>query len=105
MNEPPDGWRLASPGTLVPRREPLTPDPPPDEGSWANEEIPAGQIDGVTVSFALAHAPTPPASLQLVLNGMVLHSGAGNDFTLSGSIITFAYAPAAGSSLICWYEY
>lgn len=91
---------------LVPRRECPAADPTGDPPkSWANEEIPIGQIDGVTVSFALAHTPSPPASLQLVLNGLVLHSGQGNDFTLSANVITFASAPPAGSSLICWYEY
>jgi hypothetical protein len=74
-------------------------------GNWSNEEGPAGQIDGVNVSFSVAHAPSPATSLRLVLNGLTLHSGAGNDFTLSGNTITFAYAPTAGSNLICWYEW
>jgi len=72
--------------------------------NWSNEEGPAGQINGVNVTFTLAHAPSPAASLQLVLNGQVLRSGAANDFSLSGSTITFNYPPPAGSSLLCWYQ-
>lgn len=74
-------------------------------GDWSNEEGPAGQIDGANVTFTLAYVPSPAASLRLVLNGLTLRSGAGNDFTLAGNTITFSYAPTAGSNLICWYEY
>jgi hypothetical protein len=74
-------------------------------GNWMNEEGPSGQINGVNETFTVAHAPSPAGSLRLVLNGLTLHSGAGNDFTLSGNTITFLYAPPAGSNLICWYEY
>jgi hypothetical protein len=73
--------------------------------SHAVEEGPAGTINGVNVTFTLAHAPVPAKSLQLVLNGVTLHSGAGNDFTIAGNTITFNYAPVAGDSLICWYLY
>lgn len=74
-------------------------------GTWANEEGPAGQINGINVTFTLAHAPSPATSLRLVYNGMTLRSGAGNDFTLSGLTITFLYAPTSGSNLIAWYQY
>lgn len=71
----------------------------------ATEEGPAGLINGVNVTFTLAHAPSPATSLQLILNGVTLHSGVGNDFTLAGSTITFSNAPTAGDSLISWYTY
>ena len=74
-------------------------------GVWANEEGPAGQINGVNMTFTVANAPTPATSLRLVLNGLTLRSGADNDFTLSGNTITFAYPPTAGSNLICWYQH
>jgi len=71
----------------------------------ANEEGPAGQINDINVTFTLAHSPSPATSLKLVLNGLTLRSGAGNDFTITANTITFAYAPTSGSNLITWYQY
>jgi hypothetical protein len=70
----------------------------------SNEEGPSGAINSVNVTYTLSHAPIA-GTLKLVLNGLTLHSGAGNDFTLSGNTITMAYAPTSGSNFICWYEY
>jgi hypothetical protein len=71
----------------------------------ANEEGPAGQINGVNKTFTLAHTPNPATSLRLVYRGMTLRSGASYDFTLSGNTITMNYAPTTGGNLIAWYEY
>ena len=73
--------------------------------TWSNEEGPSGAINGSNVTFTLSYTPIPSTSLRLVLNGLTLRSGAGNDFTLAGNTITFAYAPTGGSNLICWYQY
>lgn len=73
--------------------------------NFANEEGPAGQINGVNVTFTLERAPSPAKSLKLVLDGLLLHSGADCDFILAGNTITFNYPPAEGSVLVCWYEY
>lgn len=73
--------------------------------TWSNEEGPSGTLNGVNVTFTLAHSPSPATSLRLIYNGLTLRSGAGNDFTLSGLTITMAYAPTAGSNLIAWYTY
>lgn len=53
------------------------------------QEIPAGTQDGVNPSFTLLFAPTPQVSLELNRNGILLSPGTGNDFTLSGQLITF----------------
>jgi hypothetical protein len=75
---------------------------PSGAGTWSNEEVPGGQINSSNETYSLAYSPIA-GSLRLVLNGLTLHSGAGNDFTLSGSTITFLYPPTTGSNLICWY--
>ena len=75
------------------------------ETNFANEEGPAGAIDGVNVTFTLNNAPSPAASLMLKLNGVTQRSGAGNDYTLSGTTITFANPPTAGDSLVSWYQF
>lgn len=86
------------------------------DGSWATTpagpaygdgEIPSGTIDGSNDTFTLANAPSPVASLMLYLNGIIQEAGAGNDFTLSGSTITFLSGaiPQSGSKLKAWYRY
>lgn len=54
--------------------------------------------DGTTVTFALGGTPVL-GSLQVFQNGLLMNVGAGNDFTLSGSNITFATAPYSGDVL------
>lgn len=70
--------------------------PSPGTTNFADNETPTGALDGVNTSFALAHAPNPTASLNLILNGQYLTQG--SDYTLAGSTITFASAPDAAFS-------
>jgi hypothetical protein len=73
--------------------------------SFADEETPAGAINGVNTAFSLAHTPNPAASLLLVLNGLVLKQGL--DYSLSGAAITFSSAalPQQGDTLLAFYRY
>ena len=73
--------------------------------NFADEETPTGTIDGSNTSFTLANTVDPVGSLILVLNGAVQKSGSGNDFTLSGTTITYEVAPPTNSVLIAWYRY
>lgn len=50
-------------------------------------EIPSGAMDAINSRFALAHAPSPASSLQLIRNGIVLKQG--GDFSLSSNLIVF----------------
>lgn len=72
--------------------------------TFADEETPSGSINGSNTSFSLAHTPKS-GTLKLYLDGVRLHIGSGNDYTLSGSTITTAIGPATGSSLIADYRY
>lgn len=55
-------------------------------------ETPAGAIDGSNTAFTLAF--TPKAGTEHVyFNGVLQDPGAGNDYTISGAVITFAFAP------------
>lgn len=65
-------------------------------------EIPGGTIDGNNTTFTLATAPNPAASLQIFRNG--ISQTPSTDYTLSGSTITFAVAPAAGDILAAMYR-
>jgi hypothetical protein len=73
-------------------------------GSFVDAEFPAGALDGTNTEFTLANAPAPPASLQMFRNGLLLKQG--NDYTLSGSALTFlaASVPQAGDSLLASYR-
>ena len=65
-------------------------------------DVPAGPVDGTNAVFILSFAPSPPLSLMLFVNG-VLMKGGGNDFTLLGSRVTLALAPPAGTPLVAFY--
>lgn len=64
-----------------------------------------GTPNGVTTTFTLANAPTPPSSLGVFVNGQLLLGGTGNQYTLAGSVITFAVAPLVSDSLQASYRF
>lgn len=81
---------------------------PPQVGiNFADAEIPTGVINGVNLTFTLAHPPVG-TSLELTFNGVVQQVGVVNDFTLVGSTITFnstATIPQMGDVMQVWYRY
>lgn len=72
--------------------------------NFADNETPGGTINGINVTFTLAHTPNPAGSLILASQGQVMDQNVAGDYTLSGSTITFLVAPTLGP-LICWYRY
>lgn len=74
--------------------------------NFADNEVPAGTIDGVNAAFTLLHTPVG-TSLELTRNGQVQKDGAGNNYTLSGNIITFQTGniPQVGDNLQAWYRF
>lgn len=68
---------------------------------WIANETPGGTINGVNATFTLANTPQ---FLQLLLNGVILEVGAGNDYTISGSTITALLVPATGDKLRAYYS-
>jgi uncharacterized protein YoxC len=74
--------------------------------NFKDAELPAGTINGANLTFTLAAAPTPAASLTLFKNGVLLTQGA--DYALSGATVTFTnttVAPQAGDSLTASYRH
>ncbi len=73
--------------------------------NFSDGEVPTGIVDGSNTVFTLAFPPSPPASLELYLNGLRMRSGA--DYQLSGNTITFfvASTPQAGDLLLANYRY
>jgi len=86
-----------------------------DEANWnakqatinfADAEIPTGNVNGVNLSFKLAHTPNPNASLLLILGGLVLsHTANIPDYTLTGNTITYVTAPGSGATHEAFYRY
>jgi hypothetical protein len=62
-------------------------------------ETPSGAVNGSNTTFTLANTPNPPGTEQLLLNGLLLESGAGNDYTISGTTITMLNGRRSGTGL------
>jgi hypothetical protein len=71
--------------------------------NFIDNETPTGTINGSNTAFTLANTPVA-GSVSLYLNGQLLVSGAGNDFTISGTAITMIIAPLTGDVLIANYR-
>lgn len=71
-------------------------------GTEVRNEAVSGTVDGVNVTFTIAHTPTA-GTLQLYLNGARLK--AGTDYSLVGTTITFTYAPPDPSIITADYLY
>ena len=65
-------------------------------------ETPAGNVDGLNSTFVLANDPN--GSEELYLNGLLQEPGIGNDYTISGKIITMTVPPKAGGRLKATYS-
>lgn len=61
-----------------------------------------GTIDGTNVTFTLAY-PIVAGSECVYLNGILMDEGAGNDYTISGQVITFEYPPEVDDKLLVNY--
>lgn len=72
--------------------------------TFVDGETPGGSADGSNRTFTLVQAPSPAASLMLFRNGSLQKPG--QDFTLSGTAITFAAAatPQTGDILDANYR-
>lgn len=77
-----------------------------DTYHFADNVVPSGLIDGVNVTYTLAHTPDPITSLALYLNGVYQTQGV--DYTLSGNTITYLSPISellASPGLIASYRY
>ena len=61
-------------------------------------ESPSGALNGTNQVFTVVYSPRPTTSLQVFKNGMFQRPGALNDYTLSGTTITFT-SPSTPTSL------
>jgi hypothetical protein len=67
-------------------------------------ETPSGTVNGSNTAFTLANTPLSGTE-QVFLNGMLQEPGAGNDYTISGTSITYLSAPASGDRIrVSYYK-
>jgi hypothetical protein len=74
------------------------------ESNFVDQETVGGTINGVNTAFTLANTPISTASVHLYCNGILMRSGASNDYTISGSSITMLTAPISGDFLCATYR-
>jgi len=76
----------------------------PSSPTFVDSEVPSGTLNGTNAAFILANSPTPPSSLALFRNGLLL--SAGGDYTLLGNAITFTAGaqPQPGDILASSYR-
>lgn len=71
--------------------------------NFVDKEIPSGAINGANVAFTLAFTPTA-GSEHVYLNGVLQESGAGNDYTITGAVISYIIAPLTGEKIRVTYR-
>jgi hypothetical protein len=76
----------------------------PAGSTFVDNETPAGLKNGINKDFTIAYLPSPPASIQLFLGGMLLAQGIGNDYTVQNQTITFLTAPSPNDTIVAFYR-
>jgi hypothetical protein len=61
-------------------------------------ETPVGTVDGVNMVFTLANVPKVGTE-SVFYNGLLQDVGGANDYTISGAVVTFTFAPEAGTKV------
>jgi hypothetical protein len=70
--------------------------------NFVESETPTGVVNGVNTDFVLSSTPTPSTSLKVFVNGQRFKIT--EDYTLSGTTITFVTAPPTSSIILCDYR-
>lgn len=71
--------------------------------NFVSKEIPSGAINGVNTTYILANTPIA-GSEHVYVNGLLMESGAGNDYTIAGATITMLAALGTGEKMRVSYR-
>jgi hypothetical protein len=71
--------------------------------NFVDKEIPSGAINGSNASYVLANTPTS-GSEHVYVNGFLQESGAGNDYTITGTTITMLTVLLTGEKIRVSYR-
>ncbi len=69
---------------------------------FVDDETPSGTVNGTNKAFTITNIPSPATSLKVFVNGQKMTLT--EDYTFSGTTITFVTAPPTGSILTCDYR-
>lgn len=77
---------------------------PPTAPNFSDAEVPTGTVNGTNAVFTLAHQPVVGSNPLVIRN---IPQSPGNDYTISGSTITFASGsiPQTGDTVLVWYRF
>lgn len=70
---------------------------------FVDKEIPSGDVNGINTVFTLSNTPILNSE-HIYLNGLLQEPGLSNDYTISGTTITFVLPPLPGMKIICSYR-
>ncbi len=73
--------------------------------SYSDSETPGGAVNGSNTAFTLVNTPSPAASLDLYVNGLLMTQG--TDYTLTANTISFFLhsTPQTGDLIVASYRY
>lgn len=70
---------------------------------FVDRETPTGAVNGSNTAYTLANTPVA-GSEHVYLNGLLQEPGAGNDYTIAGTAITYLSAPQTGDKIRVSYR-
>jgi hypothetical protein len=76
----------------------------PASTTFVDAEIPSGTKNGTNTTFTLAGTPSPAASLQLFVGGLLLSPGTAGDYVLGTATIAFNVAPGVNDAIYAYYR-
>jgi len=71
-------------------------------GSVVTNEPPVDDVNGINVDYTLLNTPQS-GTVSVHLNGLLQEEGIVNDYTISGSVVTFVEAPLTGDIILFSY--
>lgn len=72
-------------------------------GYSALSEAPTGAVNGVNTTYTLSTTPAEGRAVLVAVNGVLRRNDAAGDYVVSGTTITFAFAPATGSVIWAYF--
>lgn len=73
------------------------------KADFVDRETPTGLVNGSNTSYVLANTPVA-GSEHIYLNGLLQEPGAGNDYTIATTTITYLTAPVSGDKIRVSYR-
>jgi hypothetical protein len=69
-------------------------------------ETPSGTVNGTNTTFVLSHSPVV-GTVAAYVDGVRMNAGTGNDYTISGTTLTFLTGaiPQTGDTILADYQY